>query len=197
MRRDNGARWPRLRRASGRGFTLLELMLALAIGAILLGIATPAMRDTLRRLQLNTAASDLFGAIDLARSQAIARGRRVMLAPLDDAGADWSKGWVVFLDDSGDRRPGPGEEVISSHDPLARGIVTSFTFTSNQMPYYIAFNGAGRSCSATSTLAARFGTLSLHDGGQIRRIKINMLGRVRVCNPQLDGPTCSGEQGGG
>lgn len=180
-----------------RGFTLLELMLVLAIGAVLLGMATPALRDMIRRIQLDTAASDLFGAIDLARSQAIARGQRVMLAPRDQGGTDWSEGWVVFVDDNGDRQAGPGEEVIASHRPLAAGIVTSFTFTSNSLPYYIAFNGAGRSCSATSTLAARFGTLSLHDDGQIRRIKINMLGRARLCNPERDGPGCSGDQGGG
>ena len=64
---------------------------------------------------------DLFGAIDLTRAQAIARGRRVQLVPADGAGRDWRRGWIVFVDRDGDRRPGAGDEVIMRHGPLAAG----------------------------------------------------------------------------
>jgi type IV fimbrial biogenesis protein FimT len=177
-----------------RGFSLVELMLVLAIAAVLIALATPEMRDMLKRRRLDAAVADLYGAIDLARSQAIARGSRVQLVPLEPAGANWSHGWVVFVDTDGDRRPGPSEEVIASHGPLDEGIVISFNFTSNKQPYYIAYNGAGRSCSDTSALAARWGTLSLHQDAQIRRIRINMLGRARVCNPETDPETCTGPE---
>lgn len=174
------------------GFALVELMIVLAIAAALIGLAVPDMRDMIRRHRLNAALADLYGAIDLTRSQAIARGSRVHLVPLEAAGANWSSGWVVFVDADGDRRPGPREEVISSHGPIDDGIVTSFNFTSNQQPYYIAYNGAGRSCSHTSSMAARWGTLSLHQNGHIRRIRVNMLGRARVCNPEHEPDTCGG-----
>ena len=177
-----------------RGFSLVELMIVLAVSAVLIGVAAPEMRDMIQRRRLDAAVADLYGAIDLARSQAIARGSRVQLVPLEAAGANWSHGWVVFVDTDGDRRPGPSEEVIASHGPLAEGIVISFNFTSNRQPYYIAYNGAGRSCSDTSAQAARWGTLSLHQDGQIRRIRINMLGRARVCNPETDPETCTGPE---
>lgn len=173
------------------GLTAVELLTVLAIVALLSGLAMPAMRDMIRNYQLNAAVADLFGAIDLARAQAIARGSRVQLVPLEAGGANWSEGWVVFADSDGDRRPGPSEEVIASHGPVAGGIVITFSFTSNKLPYYIAYNSSGRSCSDASSLTARWGTISLHHGGQIRRIRINMLGRARVCNPALDGASCS------
>jgi type IV fimbrial biogenesis protein FimT len=50
----------------------------------------------------------------------------------------------------------------------------------------------GRSCSDTSSMAARFGTLSLFQGRHTRRIKINMLGRARICDPARDGASCDG-----
>lgn len=181
----------------GRGFSLAELLVVIAIAAILVGIALPSLSGAIRRYQLKATVSDLHGAINLTRSQAIARGSRVQLAPLAEGGADWAGGWVVFVDADGDRRPGPGDEVIASHGPVPDGIVIRFNFTSNRIPYYIAFNGNGRSCSATSSLSARWGTLSLHQDGEIRRIRINMLGRVRVCDPRREPAGCAGPSQGG
>jgi len=179
------------------GYTLVEMLTVLVIAAVLASVALPYLQAMIASAQLNSAVSDLHGAISLARSQAIARGSRVQLVPLEPSGANWREGWVVFIDTNGDRRPSPAEEVIASHGPLPKGIAVRFNFTSNRTPYYIAFNSNGRSCSDTSSLAARWGTLSLHQGEQIRRIRINMLGRARVCNPERDGASCgSGNEGG-
>ena len=174
------------------GISLLELVIVLAIAALMTGVALPDLRQMIRTHQLKAAANDLFGAIGLARTQAIARGRRVLLAPADAAGRDWSRGWVVFVDQDGDRRPGAGEEVILRRHALADGIAVDMAFSSQQGASYLAYNSMGRSCSDTSSLAARWGTLSLVQGQQIRRIKINMLGRARICDPARDGANCAG-----
>jgi type IV fimbrial biogenesis protein FimT len=181
------------RRACPHGFSLAELMVVLAIASITLAIAAPDMRELLRAFQLKAAVNDLFGAIALTRSQAIARNAMVKLVPRDPAGEDWARGWTVFVDRDGDRRPGPGDEVIAVHGPLGAGIAVSVTLSSPAPPAYIAYNGAGRSCSDSSSAAARFGTLSLFHGARTRRIKINMLGRARVCDPARESG-CEGAQ---
>lgn len=173
------------------GFTLVELLVVIAITAVLLGIVAGDMRSLIRDQQLKAALSDLFGAIDLTRSQAITRGQRVYLAP---AGNDWQGGWTVFVDADGDGRPGAADELIATHGPLAEGIAVTSGFTSPRTPDYIAYNGGGRSCSHTSSMAARWGTLSLTLGDSTRRIKINMLGRARACDPARDGASCSGPE---
>lgn len=175
-------------------FALVELMAVLFVTAIVLAIAVPDMRAMLRQYQFNAAVNDLSGAIGLARAQAMARGQRVVLAPAEPAGADWSLGWVAFVDRDGDRRPGGDEELIATHGPVAKGIVVSAVFSSQKLPDYLAYNSAGRSCTATSSAAARWGTLSLFQGEQTRRIKINMLGRARVCDPARDGAACDGDE---
>lgn len=176
------------RRASG--FSLPELCIVLAVAAIALAFAVPDLRDLVRMQQLKAATGDLFAAIDLARAQALARGRQVKVVPRDPLGADWRMGWQVLGDRDGDRegaggRPG-ADEVIAEHGPLAPGIAVDFAFTNVARPYYIAYNGAGRSCADGNSAAARWGTVSLFHGGHIRRIKINMLGRARVCDPARD-----------
>ncbi len=117
----------------------------------------------------------------------------MLLVPLGAQGNDWRTGWVVFIDADRDRRPGPGEEVIASHGPLAEGISVDFNFTSNAAPWYI---GSGRSCNDASSMAPRWGTLSLFWSSEVRRIKISMLGRLRVCNPARDPRTCEGTEQG-
>ena len=176
-----------------RGFSLPELLTVMAVSAILLGLALPDLGALLSAQQLRAATNDLFGAIGLARAQAIARNEPILLLPRDAQGIDWTQGWTVFADRDGDGLPGAGDDILSVHEALPAGLRAAFAFTSPAAPYYIAYNGAGRSCSDTSSAAARPGTLSLFHSGAIRRIKINMLGRARICNPAHD-DNCDGAE---
>jgi type IV fimbrial biogenesis protein FimT len=173
------------------GFSLIELLAVLAIASILLAAGAPGLRQLIQAQQLKAASGDLFAAIGLARAQALARGEIVTVLPKGAGGADWGRGWTVFLDRDGDRQPGPGDTVLAEHGPLAQGMAVGFSFTGPAPPFYIAYNGAGRSCRDSNPAAARYGTLSLFHGGGIRRIKINMLGRARSCDPARDA-SCDG-----
>jgi len=169
-----------------RGATLAELVVVLAIAAIASAVAAPDLHSLVAAQQLRAASRDLFDAVSHTRAQAIARGERVKLMPRDPQGADWTQGWTIFIDRDGDRAPGPADEVLALHGPLPQGLRIGFSFTQSAPPQYIAYNGAGRSCNDTNSGASRLGTLSLFHGEHIRRIKINMLGRVRLCNPARD-----------
>ncbi|MDC8760570.1 GspH/FimT family pseudopilin [Janthinobacterium fluminis] len=184
-----------MKRARRGAFTLVELMVVLSIAAILLAAGVPGFGDMLARQQLRTTVVDLFAAISLTRSQAIARGGRVMLMPLDPAGIDWRRGWAVFVDRNASISLDPGDELIFRQGPVADGIAIDAVFSSPHPSAYLAYNGAGRSCSAGNSMAARWGSLSLTLGKQTRHIKINMLGRVRVCDPQAEPLACAGPAG--
>lgn len=174
------------------GVTLIELLIALVLATILLGVAAPAFQQSLQRLRLQAAVNDLLASIDLTRSHAISRGGKVLMAPLEPAGTNWQGGWAVFIDQNGNRRPDVGEPLLYRHDALRDDIRISSKFTSGNAPTYVAYNAAGRTCSAASSLTARWGTLSLKQGDSQRNIIINMLGRVRVCDPAAAGADCSG-----
>lgn len=179
------------------GFTVTELMVAVAIAAILLASGVPLLRDMIVRQRLRTAANELFAAIDLTRSQAIARGARVLLMPADTDGSDWTRGWLVFVDHNGSVSFDDGDELIFRQGPVSADMTIRSAFSSSLPPSYLAYNGAGRSCSASNSMAARWGTLSVALESHTRHIKINMLGRARICDPDRPGQaqSCTGVAG--
>ena len=64
-----------------KGFTLLELLVALAIAALLLGLVVPAYRTTVQRVRADTEINQLHQALAYARLEAINRRQRVGIRP--------------------------------------------------------------------------------------------------------------------
>lgn len=91
-------------RALNAGFTLVEALMVVSLAAILAVVAVPSFRDFSTRAAIRAQVSDLSGTLRLARSEAIKRGRTVLLCrtgnalaenPVCEDGSDWSSGWVI------------------------------------------------------------------------------------------------------
>lgn len=94
-------------RPNTAGFTLYELMIALAIGAILLTLAAPDMSDFVRNNRIVTVSNDFVANISVTRSEAIKRGVTVIMCRSANptaanpscggtAAQDWSQGWLMY-----------------------------------------------------------------------------------------------------
>jgi type IV fimbrial biogenesis protein FimT len=81
-------------RSSGRGFTLVELLVTISIAAILLTVAVPSFSTLILQQQVRVSAGDLQTTLFFARSEAIKRAADVRVVP---AGGDWKNGWSVQL----------------------------------------------------------------------------------------------------
>lgn len=86
-----------------QGFTLVELMVTLAVAAIILAIAAPSFSQMIRDHRLLTVTNDFMGTLQLARSEAIRRGVQVTMLPNTDD--QWQDGWNVFTDSQNDEDP--------------------------------------------------------------------------------------------
>jgi type IV fimbrial biogenesis protein FimT len=166
---------------TARGFTAIELMAIVAIVCILLAIGVPSFASLIRSQKLTTTANMLFAAVNLARSEAIHRGRRVDLVPAGTRGS-WQDGWLVFIDENGNQRPDSGETIVQSYHAVDSDMRIIASFTDSKVQY-VAFNGSGRTRTNASSQTSQSGNWHLELGGQSRKVVINFLGRPRVCNP--------------
>jgi type IV fimbrial biogenesis protein FimT len=90
-------------RHRSRGFTLVELITAVAVLAILVALAVPNFNDATLSARLNGFANSLVAAAQMARSEAIKRNETIRLCASSggatcDAG-EWEEGWIVVTDD--------------------------------------------------------------------------------------------------
>jgi type IV fimbrial biogenesis protein FimT len=137
-----------------RGFTITETMLAIAVLAILVGLAAPGFREIILSQAVKTASFDLFSNLVAARSEAITRNTRVTVTP---SGGNWANGWTI-TDSTGD--------VVRRQDRLAQVLIAG--------PGTITFNSAGRLTTGSTSLSL------MANGGKAshnRCIEIDLGGR--------------------
>jgi type IV fimbrial biogenesis protein FimT len=95
------SRWPRAGRWAGRsGFTLVEMIVVMAISAILLTVAVPSFQQTIANYRINVEVNNLVGDLQYARAEAIKQGTTVVVCPSVDAAtcsADnaWNHGYII------------------------------------------------------------------------------------------------------
>ncbi len=111
------------------GFTLVELMVTLAIAAILLTIGVPSMRDLILNNRLVAATNTFTSSLNIVRNEAIKRGRNAGLCVSNDQATctgetDWRLGWVAWVDQNGNGQPDAGE-VLRIVEPLPNNITVT------------------------------------------------------------------------
>ncbi len=100
------------------GFTLLELVVAIAVISILASVATPFFRQMVANNESQSLAEEFVAALNMARVEAVTRGRRVTLCPDDgasDCGTDWSQGTLLVVDSA----ISDDQNTVSIADPAA------------------------------------------------------------------------------
>lgn len=178
----------RLDRAAQKqqGFTLIELLVTIALMAVMLALAVPSFVSYRRNSELMSITNNFVAALNAARTEGMKRNMHAMVVPANNDN-DWSAGWVVFVDVNGDGAYDSGDIVVLKQGAPPPYITISGNGSTNETKSHVRYDGSGFSRPSSSLPNATL-SISRDDAGtdyrQIRRIKIALTGRVRVCTPQ-------------
>lgn len=129
------------------GVTLIELMTALAVAAILMSIAIPSFRQSIINNRLASITNEFISGINFARSEAIKLGRSVTLCKSTDGSSCstdnaefWEDGWIAFADLDADG-------VVDTSEILRTwpALDASYTLRSSEFPDSLRYNPQGAS----------------------------------------------------
>ena len=168
-----------------QGFTLVELMITLAILAIVGSFAMPAFRDMILNMRITSDTSEVISALQIARSESIKRKTPVVLCA-KTAGAttcdnavttNWDNGWLIWVDTNADSVfDPPGEELLRQKNQLQSGVTLRTQTTLPTMSYLpdgssnMALSNEFRLCDNNRT------------GERGKRIQIALTGRAKMAD---------------
>lgn len=175
-----------------RGFTLIELMVSIAVLAILLAIAAPNFRGMTASSDLRGTSNELITTLAQARSEAIKRGGRVTVCMSADGAAciatgGWEQGWIMFTDDTrtvASASIDTGETVLrvfpkSSNDTVINGNMTYVSYSADGFSKQMSggfLSGKLQVCNTSTGIA---------DTERARKLTISDTGRVLVTKPTV------------
>lgn len=162
--------------AKHSGFTLVELLVAITVLAILVGWAIPSFSALLGENRLVASSNQLVGLINHARAEALRRGERVWVSPLAREGvAVWRNGALIWQDRNGDGVLGDDELIrqVALDEPGLR--VLGVGPAAGVAPF--GFNAAGFSNGELSYALILCASQSVTSG---QRIQVSGGGQVRM-----------------
>lgn len=181
-------------RATGalRGFTLVELMVTLAILGVLLVVAVPLASSLGNSMKLTSLSNAFISQLHLARSEAIKRNGRVAICKSGDGrrcspGGGWEQGWIMFSDANNNGVREETETLVQSFSAFPPGFRLAGNFN---VARYVSFGPSGGTRMTGGAFQA--GTLTVCKASlektEARQIVINAVGRPRI--QKVTVPSC-------
>jgi len=158
-----------------RGFTALELIVTMAVVAILLSMSVPAFKNYGFNIRMKTAMEVLQSDLKLARGNAISHNIHTIICPtrngLDCSGQSaWQNGWMVFTDLNSDRTKQQTEPLLKHSGELELLSITSPN-SRNKLRFLPNGSAPGSNVSilfCDQRGASKAGIITISNSGRIR-----------------------------
>ncbi len=144
--------------AGGRGFTLVELLITVAIFGIVATIAVPSFSETAARQRVRSLSMDLQTTLLKARSESLKRNGDVAVEPI--VAGSWSDGWRIV-----DNRDPANPELVEIRQDVPNAVAITG-------PASIVYRSSGR-----AALAAQLEVKSATVGTVVRCVRTDLSGR--------------------
>lgn len=165
-------------KATQKGYSLVEIIIAIAIASITTNIAISSFGTILEKNRTVASANDVILSLYLARSEAIKRRTQVSMVRNSTDEKVWEEGWVVFADQDGDGTLDADDTVIRRFSPITSGhtIRTGSNFKDWVAYLPTGFSKSGRGLG-NDTFRVCPGSM---DTSLSRKVVVNNVGRAKV-----------------
>ena len=154
-------------------FTLVELMIAIAVAAIVLTLGVPSFGRVIERNQLSAYTNQLVSSLHFARSEAVRRNQNISVCHSADGsscgGVGYESGWLIFLDtNDDDDYSDAGEELLRVNE----GLPNNYTMRTNSLSSFdYRANGSaptGRIVLCKDNMLTKARAVFISQGGRTR-----------------------------
>lgn len=160
------------------GFTLLELMITVAVLAILLGIGIPSFNSVIASSQLTSQTNRIVAALNAARMEAVKRNTHAVICTSSNGtacnGTSWASGWLIFMDSNKDGSLGTGEDIFAKAEAYANVTAVGNTNVSSKVRFQAdgtivpVLVGTIRICKTTTAVSENARDIVINAGGRAR-----------------------------
>jgi type IV fimbrial biogenesis protein FimT len=176
---------------AGRGFTLIELVVTMALLAIVTAYSLPSLNNFITRQRQVSSINLLLSSLYLARSEAVMRSNDVMVCKSSNGNSctttgEWEQGWLLFEDRDSDRLLDSDEPIIASQQPMKEITIYYRAFGSKNYIVYTAngitnTNGTYTFCDPSGNATPR--ALIVYKTGRPRTSPTRSDGSPLTCPP--------------
>ena len=171
-----------------QGFSLIELLMGLAIAAIVLLWISPTFKDVIQSSRREEAAQALISGLSHARSEAVTRNQTLLIHGIND---DWSQGWRIIVDISGQGHEDRSNPLLVERQGDVRVPVVG----NRPVHHFIRFSSAGEPLLPSGAFQA--GTLHICDGREAlshHQIVLSRTGRISLRSEKAEQALCAAGQ---
>jgi len=174
-----------------RGFTLIEMMVAVGLTALLLGMAVPAMSSFVNNARQTGAINDFVASMHLARNTAITTNARVTVcASTGGNGCEvtsWDQGWVAFTDQNNNLLVDGNDAIIATVSA-----VDNLSIRSAEFAQVFQYRPNGRVLAGGGLNSGQFTVCDNRGSDYAKVVILELSGRPRLSKQLADGtaPAC-------
>ena len=178
-----------------RGFTLIEIVIVVALAAFLLAAAMPSAMTWIRNSRIRTAAESISGGLQQARNEAVRRNQQVSFYLVSDAATSMSdncilsatsSGWVIAQTSPEGKCATERDSFVALRPPgdTALSLSVAAQDSATVAATTVTFNGYGQVVNAAAISCVRVGSAA-DASARALNIAVNSGGQVRMCDPAV------------